>query len=120
MNTDNVWTVTVYLEINNDAKDKDSGNKIGEIWQVLTVEGFTQTTNFICSGRQQMEQGNDSSFKLSSLKKNNKHFTYRPQSEISIRMILVKMSILMILHFLQVTLYLIRIPVLRIFLWHKY
>lgn len=63
-----VWIAKVYLEVNNNAKHKDGGNEVGEIWQVLTIEGFTQTTHFICSGCQQMEEGNDSSFKLSSWK----------------------------------------------------
>lgn len=55
-----------YLEVNNYSKDKDSGNEVGKIWQILTIEGFTQTTHFICSGGQQMEESNDCSFKFSS------------------------------------------------------
>ena len=58
-----------YLEVNNYCKDKDSGNEVGKIWQILTIEGFTQTTHFICSGGQQMEESNDCSFKFSSWKK---------------------------------------------------
>lgn len=45
----------LYLEVNDNTKHKDSGNQVGEIWQILTIKGFTQTTHFICSGGQQME-----------------------------------------------------------------
>ena len=60
---------TLYLEVNNYTKHKNSGNQVGEIWQVLTIKSFSQTTHFICSGGQQMEQGNNSSLELSSCKK---------------------------------------------------
>ena len=53
-----------YLEVNNNAKHKDSGDQVHEVRQVLTVESFTQSSHFVCSGGQQVEQSNDGSLKL--------------------------------------------------------
>ena len=55
---------TLYLEVNNNAKHKDSGDQVHEVRQVLTVESFTQSSHFVCSGGQQVEQSNDGSLKL--------------------------------------------------------
>lgn len=44
-----------YLEVNYNSKDKYGGNEVHKVGKVLTVEGFPQSSDFICTSSQQME-----------------------------------------------------------------
>jgi len=53
-----------YLEVDNHSKDQDCSKEIGQIGQVLPVEGFPQGADLVLSGGQQVEESNDCSLKL--------------------------------------------------------
>lgn len=52
------------LEVNDHGKDKDGGEQVHEIGQVLPVEGFSQGADFVRPSGQQVEESNDGSFKF--------------------------------------------------------
>ena len=53
-----------YLEVDDNSKDQDSSEEIGQVGQVLPVEGFSQGTDLVLSGGQQVEESNDCSFEF--------------------------------------------------------
>ena len=53
-----------HLKVDDNAKDENGGHQVGQVWQVLSVEGLTQSTNLIRSGSQEMKQRNDGTFEL--------------------------------------------------------
>lgn len=52
------------LEIDDDEENQHGGKEVGDIGEVLAVEGLTQSPHFVCPCYQQVEQGNDCSLKL--------------------------------------------------------
>lgn len=56
----------VYLEVYDYSKDEDCGEKVHQVGQVLSVEGFTESADLVLSGCQQVEQCNDSTFEFST------------------------------------------------------
>mmetsp|Transcript_18868 Transcript_18868/g.34041 ORF Transcript_18868/g.34041 Transcript_18868/m.34041 type:complete len:400 (-) Transcript_18868:397-1596(-) len=57
---------TPTLEIDDNHKDQDSREKVGQVGKILTVECLTKSSNFIITGDKKMEESNDSTFELSS------------------------------------------------------
>ena len=55
-----------YLEVDNHSKDQDCGKEIGQVGQVLPVEGFPQSADLVLSSGQQVEESNDCSLELGS------------------------------------------------------
>lgn len=53
-----------HLKVYHHSKDKDCGDEVHEVGQVLSVEGLSQSTHFVCPSGQQMEKRNDCSLKL--------------------------------------------------------
>lgn len=66
ISSNEVHVIKSYLEVNNNSKDKDSSHKVHQIRKVLSVESFSQTSDFVGSCGQKMEQCNDGTFKLST------------------------------------------------------
>mmetsp|Transcript_19908 Transcript_19908/g.32758 ORF Transcript_19908/g.32758 Transcript_19908/m.32758 type:complete len:287 (+) Transcript_19908:141-1001(+) len=54
------------LKVDNNHKHQNGCQKIGDVWQVLTVKRFPKRLNLVWSSDQQMEEGNDCSLKFSS------------------------------------------------------
>ena len=52
------------MEVYNHCKDKDGSHEVGEVRQVLAVEGLSQATDLVTPGSQEMEQGDDGSLEL--------------------------------------------------------
>lgn len=52
------------LKVYDYSEDKHGGDEVQEVGQVLPVEAFSQSSHFVCTSGQQMEQGNDCSLKL--------------------------------------------------------
>lgn len=57
-----------HLEVYDHCKNKDCGDEVHEIWQVLPVEGLSEGAHLIRACGQQMKQCDDSSLKLSTWK----------------------------------------------------
>ena len=57
---------TETLEIDNNEEDQDSCKQVGDVWKVLPIKCLSKGTNFVGPGNKKVEQGNDSTFKLSS------------------------------------------------------
>jgi hypothetical protein len=55
---------TPSLEVNDQDKDKHGGQKVGQVGQVLAVEGFLEGLDFVVTSDQEMEQSNDRSLEL--------------------------------------------------------
>ena len=53
-----------YLEVNDNSKDEDGGHQVGQVGQVLSVEGLSQGADLILTGGQQVEEGNDGPLEL--------------------------------------------------------
>lgn len=53
-----------HLEVYDHSEHKDGGDEVHEVGQVLSVEGLSQSTHFVCPSGQQMEKRNDCSLKL--------------------------------------------------------
>lgn len=53
-----------YLEVNNDSEHENGGEKIHQIWKILSVERFSEASDFVLSGGQQMEQRYHGSFEF--------------------------------------------------------
>ncbi len=60
------WSGRTYLEVDNNSKDECSSQQVGKIGEILAIESFLQSSHFVLTGDQQMEQCNDSSFEFSS------------------------------------------------------
>ena len=56
-----------YLEVNNDEDDHDSGQQIGQVGGVLSVEGVLEGIDLVALGEQEVEQSNDGTLEFSSL-----------------------------------------------------
>ena len=52
------------MEVDDNSKDKDSGHEVGQVGQVLSVEGFPQSADLVLSGGQQVEEGDDGALEL--------------------------------------------------------
>lgn len=59
-----LWWVWTHLEIDDHCKDKDGGNQIHEIGEVLAVEGLSKGSDLVSACGQQMKQCNDGTFKF--------------------------------------------------------
>jgi len=55
-----------YLEVDDHSEDENGCHQVEKVGEILSVESFTESTNFVLSGGQKMEQCNHSSFELSS------------------------------------------------------
>ena len=53
-----------HLKVYNDGKHKNSGHEARQVWQVLAVECFPQTLDLVRAGGQEVEEGNDGTFKF--------------------------------------------------------
>lgn len=63
----NPWgRIGTYLEVDDHGKDKDGGNQIHEVGEILAVEGLSKGPDLVRACGQQVEQGNDGTFKLHS------------------------------------------------------
>lgn len=60
------------LEVYDNGKDEDCRDKVHEVGQVLSVEGLSQSSHFISTSCQQVEQSNNGSLKLSTWMYTNK------------------------------------------------
>ena len=54
----------LYLEVNDDSKDKDCCHQVGQVGQVLAVECLAQSSDLVLSGGQQVEERNDRALEL--------------------------------------------------------
>lgn len=54
------------LEVYYYSKNEDGGEQVHQVGQVLTVESLTESSDFVLSGGQEMEQGDYSSFEFGS------------------------------------------------------
>jgi len=54
------------LEVDDDAEDEDGSQQVGQVRQVLSVEGLLERAHLVVTGGQQMEQGDDRSLELSA------------------------------------------------------
>ena len=52
------------LEVDHNCKDQNSGQQVHQIGQILAVEGLAKSAHFVLAGSQQVEEGNDSTFKF--------------------------------------------------------
>ena len=52
-----------HLEVYNHTKDENSGEQVHQVGQVLSVESFSQGTNLVLSGGQQVEKSDHGSLK---------------------------------------------------------
>ena len=57
---------TPSLEVDNDNKNQDSRQKVGQVGKVLAVKGFLQSADLVGSGDEKMEQSNDGSLEFST------------------------------------------------------
>lgn len=57
-----------HLKVYHYSKDKYCSDEVHEVGQVLSVEGLSQSTHFVCPSRQQVEKRNDCSLKLCAYK----------------------------------------------------
>lgn len=57
---------TEALEINDNDEDEDGGHEVGDVGEVLAIEGLLEGANLVVSGDQKVEQSNDSSFEFRS------------------------------------------------------
>ena len=62
----NVIGAVSTLEVNDNEENNNGGQEIHQVWQVGSVKGFIEGTNFIILGSQKVEKGNDGSFEFST------------------------------------------------------
>ena len=55
-----------YLEVDNHSKDQDGSKQVGQVGQVLSVEGFPQSADLVLTGGQKVEESNDCAFEFGS------------------------------------------------------
>lgn len=60
-----------HLEVNDNQEDGDRGQQISAVGQVVPVESLLQSSHFVAALHQQLEEGDDSSFKLGTLGSRN-------------------------------------------------
>lgn len=56
-----------YLEVDDNQEDGDGGQQVGAVGQIVPVESLLQSSHFVPTLHQQLEESNDSSFKLGTL-----------------------------------------------------
>jgi hypothetical protein len=54
------------LEVDNNDENESSGEQVGQVGEILPIESFLQSSDFILSGDEKMEKSNDGSFEFSS------------------------------------------------------
>ena len=54
------------MEVDDDEENKDGGKEVHQVWQVLSVESFVQSSDLVLLCSQEMEESNDSAFEFSS------------------------------------------------------
>ena len=54
------------LKVNDNDKDKDSGEKVGQVGKILTVEGLFESANLVVAGDEQVEKSNNGSLEFSA------------------------------------------------------
>ena len=54
------------LEVDDNKEDKDGGEEVHQVGQVLSVESFVQSSNFVLFGGEKVEESNDGAFEFSS------------------------------------------------------
>ena len=57
---------TESLEVDNCGEDNNGGEQVHQVREVSTVESFTESSDFVASGGQQVEEGNYGSLEFSS------------------------------------------------------
>ena len=57
----------IYLEVDDNQEDGNGGQQISAVGQVVPVESLLQSSHFVPSLHQQLEESDDSSFKLRTL-----------------------------------------------------
>ena len=57
---------TPSLEVDDNDKDEDGGHQVGQVGQVLPVEGLADGADLVLAGNEQMEKSNDGSLELGS------------------------------------------------------
>lgn len=62
------------LEIYDHGKDKNGSDEVHEVGQVLPVESLSQSSHFVSTSGQQVEQSDNSTLKLSACKENTNKF----------------------------------------------
>ena len=60
-----------YLEVDYDEDYDNGGDQVADIGRVLTVESLLDSVELVLFGEQEVEKGDDSSFKLSTLFSSN-------------------------------------------------
>ena len=53
-----------YLEVDDDQENKNSGQKVVNIWPAGSVEGLLKSTDLVWSGDEEVEESNDRSFEF--------------------------------------------------------
>ncbi len=53
-----------YLEVYDHAKDDNGGHEVGQVGQVLSVEGFPEGAHLVLAGGQQVEERDDGALEL--------------------------------------------------------
>lgn len=53
-----------YLKVYDDSKDEHCGDQVHEVGQVLSVEGFPQSSHFVRPSGQKMEESDDGSLEF--------------------------------------------------------
>ena len=56
--------LAAHLEVYDHRKNKDCGNEVHEVRQVLSVESLPEGAHLISAGGQEMKESNDSPLKL--------------------------------------------------------
>lgn len=59
------------MEVNDDKGDNDGGNKVAEVWSILSVEGLLETVELVWLGEQEVEESNNATFEFSTLVSSN-------------------------------------------------
>lgn len=54
------------MEVDHDEEDEHSGNQVGDVWQVATVEGLLECPDLVLSRYHQVDQRNQRSLELSA------------------------------------------------------
>ena len=52
------------MEVDDSGKDGNSGEKVHDVWEMGSVEGFAKGSSLVGPGDQQVEEGNDRAFEL--------------------------------------------------------
>ncbi len=54
------------LEVYDHTENENSCQQIHQIWEVLSVEGFSESSDFVSTGGKEMEQCDNSTLKFST------------------------------------------------------